>query len=105
MSFKRDFECPTGWSDCDSCKDKTGQEEDGTVICGRRPKQFSCMCGCKNFTLHRRTMVEVDFSQEGAIEGHPFIGSVSSKFESFLCFACGAEVPDKQAQEMIKEVV
>lgn len=105
MGFKRDFECPTGWSDCDSCESQKGQDCEGTVVCGRRPKQFSCMCGCKNFTLHRRRMTEVDFSQEGAIAGHPFLRNAGERFESFICFDCGAEVPDKQAQAMLKEVI
>lgn len=108
MGFRRDFECPTGWCDCDSCKDRKGEEEDGTVICGRRPKQFKCPnCGCQNFTLAQRTLMEVDFSREGAIEGHPFLGTrsrVEGEFD-FVCFDCCETVPDEQAKEMLKEVI
>jgi len=106
MSFKRDFECPTGWCDCDTCADKQGQEEDGTVICGHRPKQFKCPdCGCQNFTLVMRKLSEVDFLHEGAIKGHPFLRNVSEVFESFICFDCGETVPGEQAKEMFKEVI
>ena len=105
MNFKRDFECPTGWSDCDSCGDRIRQDCEDVVVCGRRPKQFSCVCGSRNFTLHWKTMTEVDFSQEGAVEGHPFLRNVEERFDSFICFECGEEVPEEQAQEMLKEVL
>lgn len=68
-------------------------------------KVFSCVCGSKQFTLVKRTYTVVDFSQEGAVEGHPFIRSSGELFNNFLCYECGAEVPDEQAQEMFKEVV
>lgn len=102
--FKRDFECPTGWCDCDSCKDKKGQEENGTVICGRRPKQFSCMCGSRRFILVRNTSTLVDFEKEGAIEGHPHLSNIGEESYLFKCDACGATVPSKQAKEMLEEV-
>lgn len=69
-------------------------------------KQFSCpKCGSKEFTLVRRQLTAVDFSQEGAIEGHPFLRQSSNQFECFLCADCGEEVPEEQAQEMLIEVV
>ncbi len=104
LSF-RNFECPTGWSDCDSCEDKTGQEESGLVVCGRRPKQFSCVCGFSQFILIERRYTGVDFSQEGAIEGHPYIQDSRNIFDSFVCSKCGEKVPDREAQEMRKEVI
>lgn len=68
-------------------------------------KQFSCTCGSRQFTLVRRHYTEVDFSQEGAIEGHPFIRDAGGRFDSFICFNCGEEVPGEQAQEMLGEVL
>lgn len=68
-------------------------------------REFNCTCGSKQFTLVRRTYTEVDFSQEGAIEGHPFIRSAGELFDGFVCYECGAVVPDDQAQEMLKEVI
>lgn len=106
MSFKREFECPTGWCDCDRCATMKGLEDDGTVICGRRPKQFKCPeCGSQNFTLARRVLTEVDFSCEGAVEGHPFLRNVSKVFDGFVCSGCGEDVPEEQAQEMFQEVM
>lgn len=102
----RDFECPTGWSDCDSCQHLKGQEEDGTVICSRRPKQFGCpQCGSKQFVLVRNSGTLVDFSREGAVEGHPFLKNVGEESCLFKCDRCGTTVPDEQAQEMLKEVI
>jgi len=105
MNFRRDFECPTGWCDCDSCKDKKGQEKDGTVICGRRPKQFSCACGSKLFVLVKSSGTLVDFAREGAIEGHPHLSNIGEKSYLFKCDKCGTRVPDEQAKEMLKEVM
>jgi len=68
-------------------------------------KEFSCICGCKQFTLVKRKYTEVDFSQEGAIEGHPFIRNAGELFDSLLCFECGEAVSDEQAQEMLKEII
>jgi len=105
MNFKRSFECPTGWCDCDSCKDNKGQEENGTIICGRRPKQFKCVCGCQEFVLVKRAYTRVDFSQEGTVKGHPLLHNAGGRFEHFACLYCFTVVPDEQAQEMLKEVL
>lgn len=68
--------------------------------------KFCCPgCGCSRFTLVRRNLTDVDFSQEGAIEGHPFIMDAGSIFIHFLCYECGKEVPTEQAEKMLKEVV
>lgn len=69
-------------------------------------KRFSCpACGCQRFTLVRRTHTDVDFSKEGAIEGHPFLSSAGERFDGFLCYECGTPVPAKQANEMLREVI
>ena len=68
-------------------------------------KEFSCMCGSKQFTLVKRTYTEVDFSQEGAIEGLPFLRNAGERFNSFICFNCGKAVPDEQAREVLREVI
>lgn len=68
-------------------------------------KEFSCfICGGKEFTLIKRTYTKVDFSQEGVIEGHPFIRNAGEQFDSIICFNCCEIVPDEQAQEMLKEI-
>lgn len=105
MSFKRDFECPTGWCDCDSCKDMKEQEEDGTVICGRRPKQFGCTCGCQKFILVKTSGTLVDFAREGAVEGHPYLSNIGGESYLFKCDGCGITVHGEQAKEMLKEVI
>lgn len=68
--------------------------------------KFSCpKCGCERFTLVRETYLGVDFSQEGAVEGHPLISSGGNKFSSFQCTHCREEVPTEQAEKMLKEVI
>jgi len=50
MSFKRDFECPTGWCDCASCVHQKGFEDDGTAICGfTSQKVYICLPHCAFF--------------------------------------------------------
>lgn len=68
-------------------------------------KQFSCACGCKHFRLINHTLTLVDFSREGAIEGHPHIRNAGTRFVSLTCTNCGATVPDEQAQEMLVEII
>ena len=76
-------------------------------------KKFQCPeCSCQLFALVSETVVGVDFSREGAIEGHPFISNrhlfvsrTSGHFKLFVCTGCNKAVPDEQAQEMIKEVI
>ena len=68
--------------------------------------RFSCpKCGCEKFTLVRETYLGVDFSQEGAIEGHPLISSGANKFSCFQCCGCKEKVPPEQAEKMLKEVI
>jgi len=72
--------------------------------------EFSCpKCGCKRFTLVKKNFIDVDFSQEGAIKGHPAISrhlvEQDSGFEYFLCYECGEEVPTEQGEKMFVEVI
>ena len=70
------------------------------------PGKFSCpKCGCNRFTLIKKTFTDVDFNQEGAIEGHPFLSNVGEKFDCILCYECGEDVPEEQAQKMLKEII
>lgn len=108
MSFKREFECPTGWCDCSTCVSMKGQEEDGTVICGHMPKQFTCPqkgCDSKQFVLSAIAQTLVDFSQEGAVEGHPKLERLSTTPSAVFCSICQKRVTLDMAQEMLKEIV
>lgn len=70
-------------------------------------KVFSCpKCGCKRFTLVKRSYTDVDFSQEGAIGGRLAISKhLDDRYECFLCYECGEEVPAEQAELMLAEVM
>ena len=69
-------------------------------------KQFKCDCGCLKFILTQKQETSVDFSREGAIEGHPFITTLGLHFVSIECFSCGAHVTDSlEMQQMLEEIV
>jgi hypothetical protein len=57
----------------------------------------------------RQVMMEqmVDWSWEGAVEGHPFLedGSHPVLPVRFACAECGLLVPPSTAEEMDKEVI
>jgi len=68
--------------------------------------EFVCPnCGSKQFTLVKKRYTEVDFSQEGAVEGHPFLHSTREEFNSFICAKCGGVIHEEQSQEMLREVL
>ncbi len=71
-------------------------------------KEFKCAkgdCGSRVFMMVERKYTVVDFSREGAIKGHPFIGNDGSRFDSFACYVCGEVVPSEQGKDMYKEVL
>lgn len=68
-------------------------------------KEFKCpKCGGTKFTVVYRHYTVADFSQEGAIEGHPMISSGGIRFDSIFCDNCSEPVEDEVAQEMLREV-
>ena len=69
-------------------------------------KEFKCECGSKEFILFQQKETLVDFSREGAVEGHPYLTSVGIHATSMECFSCGAKVTDSVTfQEMLSEIV
>ena len=68
-------------------------------------KEFSCSCGSKKFVLVQTSGTLVDFSQEGAIEGHPRLNTIGTDSYLFKCDSCGVTVPYGQAREMRSEVI
>lgn len=68
-------------------------------------KEFHCPeCGYQSFTMVHRKYTAVDFSKEGAIEGHPALTSAGEVFECFICDNCTLSVPEGQAKEILREV-
>lgn len=68
-------------------------------------KEWTCICGSKLFSLVKQEATIVDYSAEGAIEGHPHISRGSVGMPVFVCVRCHTQVPDMVAEEMIKEVI
>lgn len=71
-------------------------------------REFSCpLCGCKRFLMHRHLKLLVDFSREGAVEGHPFLEGPEQQSQPtyFSCAECQAVVPNEMSTEMQKEVL
>ena len=48
---------------------------------------------------------EVNYNEEGAIEGHPFLSRYVSHKTSFLCQVCEAPVSEADRLEMLKEII
>ncbi len=68
-------------------------------------KQFKCDCGCMKFILIQKQETSVDFSREGAIEGHPFISTLGLHFVSIECFSCGAHFVDPTELSEIQRAI
>jgi len=69
-------------------------------------KEFKCECGSRKFILTQKQETSVDFSREGAIEGHPFISNLGLHFVSIECLSCGAHVTESNVyEEMSREIV
>lgn len=71
-------------------------------------KVFICPkkgCGSNQFILATIKQTLVDFSQEGAVEGHPRLEYLSTSTASVFCQKCQKRVPLDMLQEIIKEVV
>lgn len=67
---------------------------------------FTCDCGCKSFDLKESKLMEVDFSIEGAIQGHPHLRhNILTGGYNFNCRGCGELVPAVMANEMFAEVL
>ncbi len=68
-------------------------------------KVWTCICGSKVFMFTRLETLAVDFSQEGAIEGHPHISKGGLSKSSLVCAKCHTKVPDIAADERLKEII
>lgn len=69
-------------------------------------KEFKCPeCGNTKFVVVYRHYTVVDFSQEGAIEGHPMIENGGESFDSIFCDNCSEPVEGDTIQEMLKEII
>lgn len=71
-------------------------------------KQFRCTkCRCMRFWRVSTSEHIVDWSQEGAVEGHPRIEGAGQTLlhPLFRCAECGHYVSDATAIEMDKEVL
>ncbi len=63
-------------------------------------------CGCRRFWLNKQTVQMIDFSREGAIEGHPFIegGPLESGKDYLVCAECNCVV-DQALEPKMKELI
>lgn len=71
-------------------------------------KEFMCPekdCGSKQFVLATTRQTLVDFSQEGAIKGHPSVNYLSTSPGSIFCYKCHERISPDMTQEMLKEIV
>ncbi len=71
-------------------------------------KEFVCPakgCVSKVFILTRINQMLVDFSMEGAIEGHPHLQSMPNTGGSLFCGLCHARVPLDMTKEMIEQII
>lgn len=68
-------------------------------------KEFTCVCGSKKFYMVQTCETLVDFSKEGAIEGHPFLGGTASYFTHIICAECKTPVPKSIEKAMRKEII
>lgn len=71
-------------------------------------KEFTCPkdgCDSKQFVLATIKQTLVDFSREGAVEGHPFLEHLSTTSGDIFCYECEEKVPSDMRQEMSKEIV
>lgn len=62
-------------------------------------------CGGSKFVVVYRHYTVADFSQEGAIEDHPFLSNGGESFDSIFCDNCSEPVEGDMIQEILKEVV
>lgn len=68
-------------------------------------KQFTCVCGSQGFYLTQESETFVDFSKEGAVEGHPFLGGKDTRFADIRCAKCRTQVLGNAIEAMRKEII
>ena len=71
-------------------------------------KEFICPhkgCGSKLFIRSSIEQTLVDFTREGAIEGHPFLEHMSTSVSRVDCYECQKRIPLDMARDIIKEVI
>lgn len=69
-------------------------------------KEFGCSkCNSTRFVVVHRHYTVADFSQEGAIEGHPAISRGGDIFDSIFCDNCSEPVEGETIQEMLREII
>jgi len=71
-------------------------------------KEFTCTkegCESKQFVIVTTRQTLVDFSREGAVEGHPFLEYLSTSAGGVFCYECETRVPDEMAREIVRESV
>ena len=71
-------------------------------------KEFTCPkegCESHKFVLVTTRQTLVDFSREGAIEGHPFLEHLSTSSGVIFCYECEERIPHDMAQEIAREVI
>lgn len=68
-------------------------------------KKWTCICGSTRFSRTRQETTIVDFSREGAIEGHPLLEQIAPGNALIQCTQCGSYPPNEVQKEMLKEIV
>lgn len=71
-------------------------------------KDFICPkegCESHKFVLVTVKQTLVDFTREGAIEGHPFLESLSTSSGDVVCYVCEEKVSHDMAQEIKQEAI
>lgn len=71
-------------------------------------KVFTCpekKCDSNEFVISTIQQTHVDFTREGAVEGHPFITNLSSQGGSVFCYRCQKRIPIDMANEIVAEAI
>ncbi len=68
-------------------------------------REWTCICGSRVFVLTGLKSILVDFSKEGAINGHPYLTGVTTGKSVLVCNSCHTKIPYVAASEMLKEII
>ncbi len=68
-------------------------------------KKWTCICGSNKFQVTKVENITVDFSSEGAIEGHPFITRSGMGAQVITCAQCHMKLATDVVTEMLMEII
>ena len=62
-------------------------------------------CDSNGFVISTIQQTHVDFTREGAVEGHPFITMLSDQGGSVFCYKCQKRIPIELAREIVAATI